>query len=374
MRYTSKRIRPGPVRVVAWILGAVVAVAVAVIPAPAGAGPVRPEPWPVPTALPGLDLTQIYVTDPSPADWFENGMVLRIDKPSGTRTLVSDNHSPVGGPDFQSPTGITFDAAGSLLVAESFELDINGIETPAVIRVNPYTGVRTLVSSNAAPVGGPDLKAPYGIAVEADGSILIADPVAFASGNGGLIRVNPVTGVRTTLSRNQAPVGGQSFANPTDVDVAANGDIYVLDSTGVIRVDPVTGGRTLVSANNHPNNGPSFVHTSSMTLDTNGDILVSDWGSNDGGRIIRVNPVTGVRTMVSENTAPVGGTSFEVLGDLVVVCGSILIADIGAGAVLSVNPVTGVRTTVSDNTSPSQPAFGYPWAIAARNPRCAAQA
>ena len=356
----------------ASLAGAAVFVAVALVPAPAGATEVTPGGPNGPPVL--IDTTQIYVTDNSPPDWFENGMVLRVDRTSGVRTLVSDNHTPVGGPDFQAPMGITFDAAGQLLVAEAFEIDINGVRTPAVIRVDPSTGTRTLVSSNSAPAGGPDLVAPYGIAVEADGSILVADPAAFVSGNGGLIRVDPVTGARTTLSRNQAPVGGQSFDNPMDVAVADNGDIYVVDRNGVIRVDPVTGERTLVSANNHPNNGPDFQDPKYLTLDANGDILVSEWGGNNGGRIMRVDPVTGVRTMVSKNAAPVGGPSFGLLGDLVVVCGSILVVDISGGAVLNVNPTTGVRTTVSDNASGQVPTFGFPFGIAARNPLCRVQA
>jgi sugar lactone lactonase YvrE len=324
------------------------------------------NPIPGPGNPPVLGLTQLYVSDQSPPNWFENGMILRVDGTTGARTLLSDNSTPVGGPSLQSPDAVTFDANGDLLVAESFEIDINGVYTPSVIRVNRTTGARTLVSSNSAPNNGPDFASPSGIAVEANGSILVADVTAFASGNGGVIRVDPVTGVRTTLSRNQAPVGGPSFAYPRDLAVATNGDIYVLDANGVIRVDPVTGARTLVSANTVPVGGPNFVHTSFLTLDANGDILVSDWGAQDGGRIIRVNPVTGVRTTLSENAAPVGGPDFHLLGDMVVVCGTIYAVDIAGGAVVRVNPTTGVRTELSSDTAGSGQSFGYPFGIAAR--------
>jgi sugar lactone lactonase YvrE len=342
------------------------AVAITLIPAPAGATEVDPGPIPGGGNQSPISPTQFYVTDQSPPNWFENGMVLKVDGVTGARTLLSDNATPVGGPSLQSPVAITLDAAGDLLIAESFEIDINGVETPSVIRVNRSTGARTLVSSNAAPNNGPDLVSPSGIAVEASGSILIADPYAFASGNGGVIRVDPVTGVRTTLSRNQAPVGGPSFAYPRDLAVAANGDIYVLDANGVIRVNPVTGVRTLISSNTHPAGGPSYVHTSFLTLDAAGSILVSDWGAQDGGRIMRVDPVTGSRTTVSENAAPVGGPAFQVLGDLVVVCDTIYAVDIGGGAVLRVDPVTGARSTLSSDTVGGGQAFGYPFGIAAR--------
>jgi sugar lactone lactonase YvrE len=337
----------------------------ALVAAPAGAAPAPSGPVPAP--LPALGNTQVYVTDQSPPDWYQNGMVLRVDLATGARTLVSDNASPVGGPSLQGPVGIVVDANGDLLLAESFEIAINGVRTPSIVRVNRTTGVRTLVSSNTAPNNGPDLAAPYGIDVEANGSIVVADPTAFTSGNGGIIRIDPVTGVRTTLSRNQAPVGGPSFAGPSDLSVAANGDIYVLDNNGVIRVNPVTGARTQVSANNFPAGGPAFVQPSFLTVDAAGDILVTDWGAaGAGSSIIRVDPVTGVRTLVSDNTTPAGGPSFGLLGDLVVNCNKLLVVDISNGAVLRVDPVTGVRTTVSDNTSAGVPAYGYPFGIAVR--------
>jgi hypothetical protein len=122
----------------------------------------------------------------------------------------------------------------------------------------------------------------------------------------------------------------------------------------------------LISSNTHPAGGPSFVHTSFLTLDANGDILVSDWGAQDGGRIIRVDPVTGARTTLSENAAPVGGPDFHLLGDMVVVCGTIYAVDIADGAVLRVNATTGVRTELSGDTAGGGQSFGYPFGIAAR--------
>jgi sugar lactone lactonase YvrE len=311
-----------------------------------------------------VSLTEIFVTDHSPPDWWANGMVVKVAPVDGTRTLLSDNHTPVGGPDLQAPTGIVVDGSGNLIVAENFETPINGVETPSVVRVNRVTGARTLVSSNTAPAGGPSLVYPWGIAVEANGSIIVADAFAFPQGNGGLIRVDPVTGARTTLSRNGSPAGGQPFAHPSDVAVARNGDIYVVDDVGVIRVDPVTGARTLVSGNNSPAGAPTFDRPDYLTIDGAGDILVADGGATE--RIIRVDPLTGARTTVSDNANPVGGPNFLLLGDLVVDCGSILVVDTVAGAVLRVDPTTGERTTVADDTSPG-PDFGFPFGIAVRH-------
>jgi sugar lactone lactonase YvrE len=340
-------------------LGAAVAVALC-LPAPAHAS-ADPDPGQGPALTAGS--IRIFVTDHSPPDWPTNGMVLEVDSPGGTRTLLSDNHNPVGGPDLQSPTGIAVDATGNLIVAESFEIAINNVVVPSIIRIDPTTGARTLVSSNTAPAGGPDLVHPWGLAIEADGSILVADSTAFPQGNGGLIRVDPVTGTRSVLSRNGLPAGGPNLAHPTDVAVAPNGDIYVVDDRAVIRVDSATGARTLVSRNTNPAGAPAFDRPVYLAVDAGGDILVADVGATD--RIIRVDPSTGIRSTVSDNTNPVGGPSFLLLGDLVVDCRNILVVDTGEGAVVRVDATTGVRTTVSDNTSPG-PTFGYPFGIAVR--------
>jgi hypothetical protein len=111
-----------------------------------------------------------------------------------------------------------------------------------VVLVDPQTGAQTLISrggylntvSNSA----------RGIAVEADGQILVTDTaIALANGSivGGVVRVNPTTGVQTLLS------SGGLLSQPLGVDVEANGDIVVTDRAGVIRIDPVSGTQDLVS-------------------------------------------------------------------------------------------------------------------------------
>ena len=309
--------------------------------------------------------TDVYVTDNS-AFGANNGGLIHVNKADGARNSLSENNNPVGTPEFETPWGMTSDANGDLLVAEQAMV---GVTPPGVIRVDKTTGVRTLISNNTTPAGGPDFSTPSGIAVEADGSILIADLSAFPQGNGGVIRVDPVTGTRTTLSRNGSPAGGPSFNGPMDLAVAANGDIYVANTFGnnIIKVDPVTGARTLVSRNNNPAGGPSFVWPWGMTIAPDGDILISDSSAFGGdGGIIRVDPATGVRSTLSSNTSPAGGPSFDHPGDLIVdQCGHILVTDSGAEAIYQVDLSTGARTTVSDNTSSGSPAYAWPMGIVA---------
>ena len=62
-----------------------------------------------------------------------------------------------------------------------------------VIRVDARSGTQTMVSA------GGSFVIPLGIAVEADGNILVADSDAFG-GKGGVIRVDPATGEQTEVS------------------------------------------------------------------------------------------------------------------------------------------------------------------------------
>ena len=306
-----------------------------------------------------------------------NGGLIRIDPTTGGRATLSENNSPVGGPDFETPEALEFEADGNIVLVDAFEAI--GPRNPGVVRVNPVTGVRRVLSNNttpAVPAGAPMFSQPTGIAVAANGMILVADMGTAPLRNGAVILVDPTTGARATLSQNGAPAGGPNFDFPWELTVAANGDIYVVDpgnfvSSGkIIRVDPVTGARTLVSKNTSPPGGPDFVFPWGITVDKVGNILVSDQGAFGGtGGIIRVDPVTGVRTTVSENTAPAGGPSFSSPGDLVVEdCGSILVTDHSAVAVFRVDATTGVRTVVSDNATPvGLPNFVYNLGIAIRH-------
>ncbi|MCA1700809.1 MAG: hypothetical protein LC790_18655 [Actinobacteria bacterium] len=156
---------------------------------------------------------------------------------------------------------------GDLLVADQEAFGGTG----GVIRVNPATGARSTVSSNASRAGGPSFADPQGIALAQSGDILVADPHAFGS-SGGVIRVNPMTGARSTVSSNTSPPKAPFFAAPVAVALAHNGDILVADAFapggmgGLIRVNPSTGARTTVSSNASPTGGPDFTFPTALAV------------------------------------------------------------------------------------------------------------
>ncbi len=299
------------------------------------------------------------------------GGVIRVDPASGIRTTVSENSSPPGGPSFTGPEGIALEPDGDILIGDYEAFGGTG----AVIRVDPATGVRTTVSENSSPAGGASFSDPTGLELDSAGRIIVADFDAFG-GTGGVIRVDPVTGVRTTVSENSSPAGGPSFDDPADVAFEADGDILVVDGAafggtgGVIRVDPVTGVRTTVSENSSPAGGPSFANPLGIVLEADGDMLVSDAQAFGGtGGVIRVDSVTGARSTVTSNALIAGPSLDDPFGIALDPSGQIVIADAsafgGGGGVLRVDPATGARTTVSENAAPSgAPAFVDPLGVA----------
>src|SRR5581483_10808587 len=95
------------------------------------------------------------------------------------------------------------------------------------------------------------------------GDILVADGNAFG-GNGGIIRVDPVTG-------EQAPVAvGGNFLDPSGIAVGEQGQLYITDvsafgsSGGVIQVDSLTGAQTPLSA------GARFIDPVSIAIAADG--------------------------------------------------------------------------------------------------------
>jgi hypothetical protein len=287
------------------------------------------------------------------------GGVIGVARTTGVRRTISSNNSPPGAPLFNEPYNLALekDSLGesdcdTIVVADT---GAPGGSDGQVIRVDPATGQRTLVSATGNPAGGPDLRDPVGIGVESSGDILVVDYTG-PLGTGAVIRVDPTSGARTLLSDNANPVGGPSWFDPWDLGLESSGDILVTDpdaftafSSGqVVRVDPSTGGRTNLSEINAPVGTPDFVDPQGLSV-SGGQIHVAD-----------------------ENAYPAGAPTFTGPADLAkrqfTIPTTILVTDPanfgGTGGVISVNASTGVRTLLSENANPAgAPNFEEPWGI-----------
>lgn len=165
------------------------------------------------------------------------------------------------------------------------------------------------------------------------GDLLVADINANA-----LFRVDPVTGMQTTIS------SGGYFDAPSGVVMDRAGAIYVADhrSTGddlILRIDPATGSQTIVSQ------GGLLTDPHRLAIDGAGQLLVVDQRAFDSGAIFRIDPLTGHQSVVSS-----GGLFQAPLGIAVGPDGMIYVTDHeafgNAGGVIAVDPVTGAQTEV----------------------------
>jgi len=112
------------------------------------------------------------------------GALFRIDPSTGEQSGVSS------GDLFEAPIAIAMAPDGSVLVADTGP---SGPFPGCVLGVDLATGAQRRVSS------GGMLSSPFGVAVEHGGTVLVAD--AFAFSQGGVIRVDLATEAQTEVFR-----------------------------------------------------------------------------------------------------------------------------------------------------------------------------
>jgi cysteine-rich repeat protein len=247
------------------------------------------------------------------------GVIFRMDE-TGARTIVTQFGDAAQGAVAAQPTGLAIETSGAILVAT---LQINGgLPQGVIFRVDRTSGQRTVVSDSNDPTQGPPAADPYGMALEANGRILVVDPNVGTGGRGALFRVNQTTGTRTILSDFGDAAQGPLGFDPSGVAVDSTGAIWVVDQRGgvfnqnigvLFRVDPGTGARTLVS--DFSNSFQSFtdVRPMGVAIDSQDFVFVVDSAAsanNFSGSLYRVNPVTGMREVLDDFGigAPAGQT------------------------------------------------------------------
>ncbi len=273
--------------------------------------------------------------------------IVRIDPRSGVRTLVTEGDDiNDSGATLVLPFAVAVEGDGSLVVADA--------TLGAVVRIDPVSGARRIVSGGPDNLGSgpPFLGRLFDIAVASDGALLVTS----AAPQAAVIRIDPVSGARTIVSG--AEVGsGPRFVNITAIAVERDGALVVTAPTdsgaAVFRVDPVSGARTIVSGA-EVGSGPRFVGLSTITVERDGALIVGDFGR---GALLRVDPRRGDRTIVSEARFGNGPPFILPLRIATERDGSLIVIDAASDAVIRVDPVTGDRIVVSDATTGTGPPF-----------------
>lgn len=269
--------------------------------------------------------------------------VVRIDSATGNRTIVSDANTG-SGPTLEILRGIAVESNGQLLVVDT------DTKSGRVLRVDPASGDRTIVS-DANIGGGPAIGLPGGIAIEAGGQLIVLNDI-LESGEPQVLRIDPTSGNRSVVSDANTGSGPALSGLPGAVTLDAQGRIFVvlMSPFGVImRVDPTNGNRTALSG--FPGN--LAPQAWGIAAEASGQLVVAASPNNGGPTVYGADPDTGDSSVVSSATVG-GGVPFMgmLTGIAVDTDGQLLVTDFmfagqGAGWVYQVDPASGNRSMFS---------------------------
>ncbi len=158
---------------------------------------------------------------------------IRIDPWTGDRSVISQSAEPAVGPGFPMtrPLDLVLESDATLLVADAFE---------GLVRVRLADGSRELAHPGTSFIEGP-----YLFDVLPDGRLVHAHGL---DSSNALYAFDPATG-RDSLLSGLGRGDGELFASIHDLVVAPDGLVYVFDTVPptILAVDPATGNRAVVS-------------------------------------------------------------------------------------------------------------------------------
>ncbi|HEY9899370.1 MAG TPA: IPT/TIG domain-containing protein [Pantanalinema sp.] len=238
-------------------------------------GGVRAADWRASYGAMAMDSAgNLYVTQQS------RSAVYKID-PAGTLTTVAGTGAwgyigdgfPATVAQLNSPEGLAVDASGNLYIADTWNHVIRKVSNGVISTVagNGQSGF----SGDGGPAGSAQLYAPRGLAVDATGDLYIAD-----TNNNRIRKVDHATGIITTFAGTgsygfsgdaTAAVGAQ-LAYPHGVAVDASGSLYIAD-TNNSRIRKVSDG-TISTV------GSQLAYPQGVTVDGAGNLYVADTNSH----------------------------------------------------------------------------------------------
>lgn len=283
----------------------------------------------------------------------ETSLYVRRIAPNGVITTFAGSENVTilgdGGPatsaGLANPRGLAIMPDGSILIAESGRHRIRRVTPDGIISTFAGSGVRGL-GGDEGPALQAELNSPGGVAMMADGSVLIAD-----SGNNRIRRVMP-DGTMTRFAGASGPGnpgasgdGGPALLaamhTPSGIAVAADGGVLIaeINNSRIRRVGPDGIITTLAGNGNRSSSGDGGPATQAqvnqpedVTVDADGGILIAEPASH---RIRRIGPDGIIRTIAGTGRNYYGGDGGPALqaglyspsGVAVMGDGSILVAD-----------------------------------------------
>jgi hypothetical protein len=190
--------------------------------------------------------------------------IVRVDPDTDARVRVSDLKNPAQGRILCLITDLTLEDSGQILISTLPDCTFSFAE---IYRVQPKTGKRRLLSdfTNAEQGILATTNGYTGTAVETSGQILV-NALGTIEQVDLILRVDPKTGQRTVLSNLHDSAQGILCQVPAGLAVESSKNIVVTavknpttnGTDSLFRVNPKTGRRALLSDSDNPAQGPSF--------------------------------------------------------------------------------------------------------------------
>jgi len=299
-----------------------------------------------------------------------NRIVVKISS-AGVLTVVAGNGiggfsgdgRPATSAQFSCPWGVTLDSAGNLYVADSGNNRVRKVSPTGVISTIAGTGTAGF-SGDEGPATIASFSGLTGVAVDTGGNVYIAD-----TNNQRVRRASPDGTITTVAGNGTASYSGDggpatlaSVNNPFGIAVDAAGSLYIADTmNNRIRKVPRGGVITTVAGNGTcgfsgdlgPAVSASLCGPDSVALDSAGNLYIAD----DANRRVRKVSPSGVITTVagtgtygfSGDGGPALNASFYYQRGLAVdAAGSVYVADAESGRIRKFTP-GGTINTVAGN-------------------------
>ena len=238
---------------------------------------------------------------------------------SGT-TLGLGGFSGDGGPatsaQLNSPTGVAFDNAGNMYIADFGNYRIRKVDTSGIITTIAGIGAGSASDTgDGGPATSATLTGPTDVAVDGNGNIYIADTEH--------VRVINSAGTINTATHGFFGTCSQTPTPAANADVAANGlavdgsgNLYMADkSGGCIQVlatngvvSTVAGGGTNLNGDGGPATSAAFTPTA-VALDGSGNIYIATTLAKVR-EVSATSVLPSARPIISTNNGIVNGASF----------------------------------------------------------------
>lgn len=237
-----------------------------------------------------------------------SGFILKVDPITGDETII------FGSTEFH-PSDVAIDKNGDIVMTDPQSTGL-GTESGVVFKLNPQTGFLSIISE------GGLLKHANNLDMDLDGNIIV-------STSNSIVKVDPVTGAQSIVS------SGDLLNSPRSLSIDQDNNIFVASfgNWRVLEIDPMTGDQTLIANFDDPE-----MDFESLTLFPNGDVLVGF--AQDQPNLLRINPDTGIQTVIPHEDFQSGPLAIDLNGDILV--------SNGGSSIYKVNPDTGATSLVSE--------------------------